>query len=90
MRHGRLPLVWGENGKGRQERGKELSGGEWDYQNGMIIIWKLLQTELKFPSQLIILFLFIPSTRYVFPLSFKSTFHLSIGMIHADNLGSAV
>ena len=31
------PLSLGRKWKGRQERGKELLGGEWDYQNGMIL-----------------------------------------------------
>jgi hypothetical protein len=54
MWYGQLPLLWrgrgiGETGKG----GKELLG---DYRNGMALS-EITQTELKFPSQLIILFL---------------------------------
>lgn len=75
MRYGRLPLLWrgrgtgGETGKG----GKELLG---NYRNGMTLS-EITQTELKFPSQLIILFLssFLSSRiQGEFSLSIRSRF----------------
>jgi hypothetical protein len=79
---------------GRQEKGgKSYWGGMGlSNRNGMSLS-EITQTEFKIPSQLIILFLSVsPPTnkRCVFPLSIQSSSHLSIGMIYADNLGSAV
>ena len=92
MRHGRLPLDWGGRGTGgeRGKGGKSYWGG-----NGIIEMERQLseitETELKFPSQLIILFLAPLSAKGELSLSQSSqVFCPSIWMIHADNLGSAV
>lgn len=61
MRHGRLPLVWGGNGKGDGKRGERVIGGEWVYRIGMSLSEITLLTELKIPSQLIIFLLSISS-----------------------------
>ena len=36
MRHGRLPLIWGENGRGGGKGGKSYWGAR-DYRNGMTL-----------------------------------------------------
>jgi hypothetical protein len=60
MRHGRLPLVWGGNQRGDGKGGERVIG---DYRNGMTLS-EITQTELKIPSQLIILFLSPPPVKF--------------------------
>jgi hypothetical protein len=81
---------------GEEMGGETGKGGELLGENGFI---EMESHYLKLPidgvenSLSAILFLSISSLsnkRCVFPLSFQSSFHPSIVMIHADNLGSAV
>jgi len=37
MRHGRLPLVWGGNGRGDRKGGERVIGGEWVYRIGITL-----------------------------------------------------
>lgn len=37
MRHGRLPFVWGGNGRGDRKGGERVIGGEWVYRIGITL-----------------------------------------------------
>jgi hypothetical protein len=86
------PLGLGRKWEGRRERGERVIGGEWVYQNGITLSEITIDGVENSLSayNLVLVYLLLSNKRCVLPLSFQSSFHPSIVMIHADNLGSAV
>ena len=97
MWHERLPLLWGVEARGRTV--SKRGGVRRDYRIGIRRHYlKFTQTELKFLTQLIILFFhlhpLIPTPQKVSAHRPRPShffiFFIPYEMIHTDNLGSAV
>ena len=86
MRHGRLPLVWGGNGRGDRKGGERVIGGEWVYRIGITLSENYPDgVEISLSAYNLVLVHLLPSNkRCVFPSLIPVKF-LSIGMIYADN-----